>query len=114
MKTLQTKTAIQDVCPFQFNPLSLVSLLSPGQHYDIAGKSFLNSQLLFKKGRHKDYDDFLTSTFKNLFASKSFLSLDADLQSKQRNMAIELIAFLSEVKEMDKKINNQIVSTAMK
>lgn len=117
MQTQINQLAAQGVpadSPFQFNPFTLISLLSPGQHCDIAGKAFIAGQTLFKKGRHKDYDEFLTATFKNLFASASFLSLDADTQSKQYNMAIELITFLSEVKELDKTINNQIVLAVKK
>lgn len=114
MKTLTPQTATQDASPFQINPFTLIGLLTPEQQSNIAGEAFTGGQLLFKKGRYKDYEEFLLKTFKTLFESDAFLSLDADTRCKQSNMAVELICFLSRVKDLDRKVNNQVVSTVMR
>lgn len=113
MKTSAPQTATQDASPFQFDPFALVGLLTPKQRNNIAGEAFTSGQLLFKKGRYKDYKEFLSKTFKTLFESDAFLSLDADTRCKQVNMAIELICFLSRAKDLDRKVNNQVVRAVM-
>ncbi|MCP1384817.1 hypothetical protein [Runella salmonicolor] len=100
--------------PFQFNPITLMSMLDKKQHFDIAAQAFLQSQLLFNAGRLKDYENFLIPVFKAAFASDAFLSLHADTQAMHSNMAMQLLTLLSEMKDLDKKINNKIVKAAQK
>ncbi|WP_428662021.1 hypothetical protein [Runella sp.] len=50
----------------------------------------------------------------DLFASEAFLSLDADTQANQQNMAIALITFLNGAKDLDKKITNKVVKTVQR
>ncbi|WP_428661953.1 hypothetical protein [Runella sp.] len=101
----------QSESPFQFNPITLMSMLDSKQHFDIAAQAFLQSQLLFNVARLKDYEQFLVPILKAVFTSEAFLSLNADTQANQQNMAIALITFLSGVKDLDKKITNKVVKT---
>lgn len=98
-----------DGSPFALNPISLIELLDPKQHFAIAWQAYVNSQLLFNVARHKNYENLLYNLFRDLFTSEAFLLLDAETQANQQNMAIALITFLSGAKDLDKKITNKVV-----
>ncbi|MEZ4901854.1 MAG: hypothetical protein R2822_08880 [Spirosomataceae bacterium] len=95
-KTMQTKNQPQmwdmsDDISTEQNPITLVSILNSRQHLEIAWRCYADSQYLFSIGRHKDYSNFLETTFRELFASEKFISLDSDTKAMQMNMAVRLM-----------------------
>jgi hypothetical protein len=70
--------------PFQTNPIGLVELLSPGQHFNIAWRSYVRNELLFSVGKLKEYEELLKDSFRLLFDSKQFGELSIEAREKKR------------------------------
>ncbi len=96
---------------FEWNPITLVSMLSPNQHFEIAYQAYLHGQVLFMVGDTQEYSDLLSSAFKGLFASNDFHSLDAETQTQRQNMAIHLMTLLMNLGELDGTINDCIIKS---
>ena len=96
---------------FEFDPVALVSMLNPNQHFETAWKSYVQGQLLFMAGDIEEYKDLMTIAFKGLFSSADFRSLDADTQIKRQNMAVQLVILLGNMQELHDGINDSIVQS---
>lgn len=114
MSKTQTKylpTVASKNQPFEFNPVTLVSMLNADQHFEIAWRSFTGGQLLFMAGTSDEYRNLIQAAFKLLFESADFRSLDVDTQARQETMCVQLIVFLESIQELNDSTNAAIIES---
>ncbi len=95
--------------PFQVNPISLVQLLSPEQHFRIAWQSYVSNEVLFSVGSLKEYTELLQESFRLLFDSSQFRELPSEVRTIKESQAVALIVRLEDAKDSNNQIDSEIM-----
>lgn len=95
--------------PFEFNPITLVSLLNSEQYFEIAWRAYIQGELFFMSGSAEEHKDLIQKAFKAMYSTADFQALNEETQNQQMNMGVQLLILLDYVKELNDSTNDRII-----